>query len=78
MAIVTETEPVMAKAKQRGRPRTSERDDTTVRIDRTVVGKAKLVAAHRGVSVAELLTEMVRQPLDVAFAQMVREINPKR
>jgi hypothetical protein len=62
----------MAKAK--GRPKTSERDDSTVRIDRTVLGKAKLVATHRGVSVAELLSEVVRVPVDRAYAAMLREL----
>ena len=60
--------------KQRGRPKKSERDDVAVKIDRVIVGKAKLVATHRGVPVAELLSELVRGPLDKAYAQMLRDL----
>ena len=66
-----------AKAKAMGRPKRSERDDVTVKLDRTIVGKAKLVATHKGVSVAELLSEVVRGPLDKAYAAMLRELEAK-
>jgi hypothetical protein len=59
---------VMAKAKR------SERDDIAVKVDRAIIGKAKLVATHRGISVAELLTELLRAPVDRAYAQMLREL----
>ena len=65
----------MAKAK--GRPKTSERKDVTVKIDRTVVGQAKLVAAHKGIPVAELLSDLVGVPLARAYAQMLRELEAK-
>jgi hypothetical protein len=54
-----------------------ERDDVTVKLDRTLVGKAKLVATHRGVPVAELLSELARAPLDRAYAQMLRDLEGK-
>ena len=70
----------MAKAK--GRPRTSQRDDITVKIDRALVGQAKLVATHRGTSVAELLSELLRVPLGQAYLEMLRALEaqqpPKR
>jgi hypothetical protein len=59
---------------KRGRPKTSERDDTTVKIDRAIVGKAKLIAAHKGVSVAELFSDMLRKPVDQAYIAMLREL----
>lgn len=61
-------------AKSKGRPKSSERDDVTVRLDRIVARRIKAVADYRGVTTAELLTELVRKPADVAFAAMVAEI----
>jgi hypothetical protein len=46
----------------------------TVKVDRTLVGKAKLIATHRGISVAELFTEALGGPIDRAYAQMLREL----
>lgn len=65
-------------AKRRGRPKESERDDVTVKLDRKLVGKAKLVATHRGVSVAELLSGLLEGPVDRAYGQMLRELDPDR
>jgi hypothetical protein len=62
-------------AKSKGRPKSSERDDVTVRLDRLVARRIKAVADYRGVTTAELLTELVRKPADSAFAAMVAEIN---
>src|SRR3954468_10033229 len=70
--LATEERRIMGKA--RGRPKRSERDDVTVKVDRTLVGKAKLIATHRGIPVAELLTELLRAPLDKAYAQMLRDL----
>jgi hypothetical protein len=63
--------PLMAK--QRGRPK-SDRDDVSAKIDRSLVSKAKLLAAHRGVSAAEVISELLQAPLDRAYAQMLREL----
>ncbi len=65
----------MAKAK--GRPKTSERDDGTVRLDRTLIGRVKMVANYQGVPVAEMLSELVRGPLDKAYGQMLRGLEEK-
>jgi hypothetical protein len=65
---------LMEMTKPRGRPKKSERDDVTVKVNRSLVGKAKLLAAHRGVTVAELLSEMIQLPLDRAYASMLREL----
>lgn len=65
----------MAKKAAKGRPRRSERDDVTVKLDRTLVGKARLVAAYKGVSVAELLSDMAKAPLDKAYAAILRELD---
>lgn len=64
-------------AKGRGRPKT-ERDDVTVKLDRAIVGKAKMVATHKGVTLAEMLTEMLRGQVDKSYAQMLRELEGSR
>lgn len=61
---------IMAKAKGKR----SERDDVAVKIDRTIVGKARLIATHKGTSTAEVLSEMLRGPVDQAYARMLREL----
>ena len=52
----------------------SDRDDVSVKIDRAVVSKARLIAAHQGITVAELLTTITRSPIDKAYMQMLREL----
>jgi hypothetical protein len=47
----------------------------SVKIDRKIIEKAKLVAAYQGVSVAELLTDLATEPLDEAFAELVKRLN---
>jgi hypothetical protein len=62
-----------------GRPKgkRTERDDTTVKIARSLASKAKLVAAHRGMPAAELLSGMLKAPIDRAYAAMLRELDAK-
>jgi hypothetical protein len=59
----------------RVRGKKSERDDVAVKVDRAVVGKAKMIATHRGISVAELLSDAARPVIDKAYAQMLRELD---
>lgn len=66
---------VMAKA---GRPKRSERELMTVKIDRALAAKAKLLSTHRGTSVAELLSELLEVPLDRAYAQMIRDLDHRK
>jgi hypothetical protein len=63
--------------KPKGRPKRSERNDVSVKVDRTLVGKAKLIATHRGIPLAELLTELLGAPVDRAYAQMLRELEAR-
>ena len=60
-------------AKKLGRPK-SGRDDVSVKLDRAIVGKAKLIATHEGTSVAELLSEILRPHVDKRYAQMLRSL----
>lgn len=59
--------------------RKSERDDVAVKIDRAIVGKARMIATHEGSNVAELLSELLRPLIDKRYAQMLRslEADPK-
>ncbi len=59
--------------KAKGRPKRSERDDVTVKVDRTIVGRAKTLATYHGVSVAELISDALRAPLAKMWHEMVRE-----
>lgn len=64
---------VMARVKGKR----SERDDVAVKISRVIVSKARLIAAHRGVSVAELLSDVAGPAVDKMYAQMLRELEQK-
>lgn len=59
-----------------GRPKSGS-DHVAVKLDRAIVAKAKVVAAHRGVTLAELLSGSLKAPIDQAYAQMIRELNAK-
>jgi hypothetical protein len=73
----------MAKAKRKagrpatsagkmGRPATSTRDDVAVKVDRDVVGQAKIVAWDRGISLAEYITETLRAAVGRDFDRVVQ------
>lgn len=65
-------------ANKGGRPKTSTRDDVTVKVSRRIVGKAKLLAAHRGVSIAELFSEMLEGPVDRGYIAMLKELEKRQ
>lgn len=65
-------------AKHRGRPKRSERDDVTVKVDRAVVGMAKAVATSRGIPLAELLSELLEGPVGRAYATMLRDLEKRK
>jgi len=74
MAETLEAEPM---AKQRGRPKGEGRNDRTAKVDATVLGRVKSVADYRGISVAELLSELLEGPADRAYFQMMKELEAK-
>jgi len=43
-----------------GRPKSSERDDIVVKLDRRLAAEARYIAETRGISLAEYLTEALR------------------
>lgn len=62
--------------KKMGRP-TTDRDDVSAKIDRAIMSKAKLIAADRGVTAAQLLSELLAGPIDRAYAEMLRRLDAK-
>lgn len=67
MAVVLERTMAARKA---GRPK-GERNDVSVKIDKRVVGMAKFVALHRGVSIAELLSDTLAGPIEREYVKLV-------
>jgi len=63
----------MAKKKM-GRPKTSERGDVSIKFDKTLAGKARLIAQGRGVTMAEYLSEMTRPIIDRDYAKLMRDL----
>ena len=61
-------------AKKMGRPKTSERSDVSVKYDKTLAGKARLIAKGRGITLAEYLTELTRTGIDRDYARLMREL----
>jgi hypothetical protein len=57
---------------------TPDLDPVKVQIDRALIGMAKMIATHRGISLAELLSETLRTPIEKAYAQMLRDLEGKR
>jgi hypothetical protein len=68
----------VAKAKRpKGRPKASERDDVTVKVDRSIVRQAKAIADFYGLSAAEVISETAREPMGKYYARMLREAEGK-
>jgi hypothetical protein len=65
------------KPMARVRGKKSERDDVAVKVDRSIVGKSRMIATHQGVSVAELLSSLLASPIDRAYATMLRELDAR-
>jgi hypothetical protein len=70
MTAVTEQRIV---ANPRGRPKT-DRDDVTVKIDRAVISQAKLIAAAKGISLAEYLSDILRGPVSREFLKEMKRL----
>jgi hypothetical protein len=61
-------------ARRPGRPKVSDRDDVSVKIDRALAMKADRIADHRGQSRAAVLSELLRGPVNKAFLEINREL----
>lgn len=87
MGLATAEAPIMAKKRAAGaakpegpgrvgRPKTSERNDRVARVDSTILGWAEMVAKGRGISVAEYLSETLREPVSRDFGDLMRKMAP--
>jgi uncharacterized protein (DUF4415 family) len=70
MAMATQERGMARKA---GRPK-GARNDASVKIDAELVDLARVVGAHRKTSLNELLSDLLRDPVKRAHAQMVKEL----
>ena len=70
MAMVGAT---MAK-KRRGRPKSSDRQDVSIKFDKVLAGRARLIAQGRGIPMAEYLSEIARPIIDRDYARLMREL----
>jgi hypothetical protein len=61
-------------AKTKDQSKRSSRDDMTVKIDRGVGSKAKMVAAARKITLAQYLTELTRSLVDRDFAKEMHRV----
>jgi hypothetical protein len=71
MSAIAELKPM---AKKMGRPKSSDRDDATARIDRGVLAKARMVANARKISVAEYLTDLLHGQVDRDFLKEMKKL----
>ena len=53
----------------------TERDDVAVKVDRAIVSKAKLIASDSGITVAELLSDLLKPAIDKAYREMLRRLD---
>jgi hypothetical protein len=65
---------VMAKKKM-GRPKTSTRDDVSIKFDRVLARRAKAVADSQRISMAEYLSGIAQPAIDRDYAQLMRELD---
>jgi hypothetical protein len=63
----------MAKKKM-GRPKSSDRDDVSIKFDRALARKARMIAEGRGTSMAEYLSELARPTINRDYAKLMREL----
>ena len=72
LATVFEVRAVASKEKTTGR------DDVAVKVDRSIVAKARLIAAHRGKSGAALLSEALQEPIDDMYIIMINQLQDRK
>jgi hypothetical protein len=63
---------VMAK-KRAGRPKSSDRQDVSIKFDKTLAGMARMIALGRGISMAEYLSEMARPNIERDYAKIMKD-----
>jgi hypothetical protein len=71
---MTEVAELQMTEKRSGRPKRSQRKDVSVKIDAEIVEKAKLVALVRHMPLAELLSEILRSPIDKEYNKETKRL----
>jgi hypothetical protein len=61
-------------AKRMGRPKTSVRIDVSIKFDKILAGKARLISQARGIPMAEYLSESARPLINRDYAKLMREL----
>lgn len=54
---------------------TKPAENVSVRLDRELVRKAAIIAQHRGVTIAEVLTPCLLKPVQREYERVVAEMN---
>jgi hypothetical protein len=62
----------MAK-KPMGRPKSSDRQDVSIKFDKTLAGMARMIALGKGISMAEYLSEMARPHIERDYAKIMKD-----
>jgi hypothetical protein len=70
-------EAVDTMAKKAGRPKTSTGEGPPVRIEADLASMARYVAAHRGVPVAKLVSDLLRPAVEREFAKLGQKLAKK-
>ena len=63
----------MGKSRAKG-VEAPQRDEVSAKVDRSLVHKAKVIAAHRGVTVGEVLTDALRPAMESQYRQLVNSL----
>lgn len=58
-------------------PKKTKRNDIAVKVDFGIVKEARIICAHRNVTLAELLSEMLRQPIHKELEKCLKELNQR-
>jgi hypothetical protein len=56
-----------------GRPKVSFRDDASVKIDRAILDKSRVIAKSRGVSMARYLSGLLKEKVDLDFLEATKQ-----
>lgn len=77
MASLTAERDMAAKKRSEPQAEHEKRDDMAVKIDRSLVNKARLVASQRKITLAEYISDLIRIPVERDFSKTVRDMGEK-
>lgn len=61
-----------------GRPKTSERDDVSIKVDRVVAERCQVIAKYKGMNRAEYISEAMRIIMDRDWKMMTDEMDRRQ